>query len=151
MIPAVSYMLRCACMSVRHSLVFLVALVVFALVISWFIGIFPQQSVSIETPMRELPPQAQLTQTRTVKAIGNKTFTALVSFSGTNFEPKTARVKAGDTVRFFNNSDQPMALSLDGAPASLPPGEYFEFTFAAAGTFSVTEQGSGVAVSVFVQ
>ncbi|MBM3271896.1 hypothetical protein FJY94_01260 [Candidatus Kaiserbacteria bacterium] len=138
-------------MSVSRSLAVLAVLIVTAFVVSWFIGVFSQRPVSIETPMRELPPPAKLTQERTVKAIGNKSFAALVSFTGARFEPATVHVKAGDTVRYFNASKQQMILVFDGAPANIPPGEYLEHTFTHPGTANFTEAQSKVNGTVIVQ
>ena len=55
-----------------------------------------------------------------------------------NFEPKVARVRTGETVRFVNNSTA--ELNLCGTAFTsckdLKPGEYWEFNFATVGTWT---------------
>ena len=155
-------------MNLKRSLYALIILIVLLLVLSWVTGIIPGLLMTTQTPVREAPPQAQFSPERSIEAIGNKTFSALVSFSGTRFEPKTARVRAGEMVRFFNSSNQMMHISATdpaypGKNATcrgmspldtcndLPPGEYWEFTFTTAGTWNFTDTLSGTQGTVIAQ
>ncbi len=83
-------------------------------------------------------------------------FQFLVSFTDRGFEPASATIKKGETVRFTNNSSTDLWVAsvgtADGAPYPggseecgqsafdtckvLKPGEFWEFTFAQAGVWS---------------
>ena len=82
-------------------------------------------------------------------------FQYLVSYTDRGFEPATLGVKEGETVRFTNNSGGGLwvaSVALPGATvypgqsdcgasafgtcAALKPGDFWEFTFDAAGTWS---------------
>ena len=57
-----------------------------------------------------------------------KGFQYLVSYTDQGFAPPTLSVKKGETVRFTNNSNNTLQLSLIGANP-LTRGQYFEYTF----------------------
>ncbi len=83
-------------------------------------------------------------------------FQALVSYTDRGFEPASASIKKGDTIRFTNNSSQDLWISAAGTAAGkvypgtgndcgasafdsclvLKPHEFWEFTFTLAGTWS---------------
>lgn len=66
-----------------------------------------------------------------------KGFQYLVSYGSNGFLPQALSVIQGETVRFTNNSDSTLNLTLFGTDtASLKRAEYFEYTFSEAGTFS---------------
>ncbi|MEK7093446.1 MAG: hypothetical protein AAB927_03080 [Patescibacteria group bacterium] len=59
-----------------------------------------------------------------------KGFQYLVSYTSNGFNPSTLSVKKDETVRFTNNSDNPLRLALESAQvASLNRGEYYEAEF----------------------
>jgi plastocyanin len=131
-------------MSIRQILVWLLALIAVLAILSIAFGVFTtSRSRPVATPLRTPPPVPAFTKERTVKAIGTKSFSLLLSYTDQGFEPKSATVQAGDMVRFVNKSTHPMTISLPGAPADLPPGEYWEFTLDTAGDTSLTEKTSG--------
>ena len=69
-----------------------------------------------------------------------KGFQYLVMYTGGSFIPRALNVMRGETVRFTNNSDSTLNLSLSGAAvASLGHGEYYEYTFATADTFTYSD------------
>ena len=78
-----------------------------------------------------------------------KGFHYLVSYTERGFTPATLSVNKGETVRFTNNSNNPLRLSLENAQVtSLNHGEYYEYTFANAGTFVYSEGTNKVTVTV---
>ncbi|KKW23657.1 MAG: hypothetical protein UY67_C0019G0002 [Candidatus Kaiserbacteria bacterium GW2011_GWA2_52_12] len=93
----------------------------------------------IVTPLRQItvtpPPR---TKANTTAALKQTMFSVLVSYVDNNFEPKVARVRTGETVRFVNNSTA--ELNLCGTAFTsckdLKPGEYWEFNFATVGTWT---------------
>ena len=70
-----------------------------------------------------------------------KGFQYLVSYTSTGFAPTTLSVKKGETIRFTNNSNSTLRLSLPGA-APLAHGAYFEYTFDKADTLTVADGGA---------
>jgi plastocyanin len=111
-------------------------------------GVAPASST--KTPQR--PPF-----TAEVKAAlaASKGFQILVSYTDRGFEPAFATIKAGDAVRFTNNSSHDLWIAAAGGAGSAYPGdgnncgqsafdscrvlkygEFWEFTFATAGTWS---------------
>ncbi len=78
-----------------------------------------------------------------------KGFQYLVSYTSQGFSPATLSVKKGETVRFTNNSDNLLRLSLESAQVtSLNHAEYYEYTFANAGTFVYSDSTNKVTVTV---
>lgn len=106
-------------------------------------------SVVTRTP----PPTPAFTQDRTVQSIGTKSFSALISYTDTGFEPKEVTIKKGDMIRFTNNSTAPMLLTSDVSTTqemkdALPPGEYAEFTFNKAGDKHFFETGHNAMTTI---
>ena len=63
--------------------------------------------------------------------------------------PETLSVKKDETVRFTNNSDDSLRLSLESAQVtSLNHAEYYEYTFANAGTLVYSDGTNKVVVTV---
>jgi plastocyanin len=105
----------------------------------------------------EAPPP----MTETMKAVlaTSKGFQHLVSYTNNGFEPSKLTIKAGETVRFTNNSSGNLrvtALAWDGkiypgngqcsrskldSCVSLQPQEFWEFTFDAAGAWGFANNG----------
>jgi plastocyanin len=117
------------------------------------------------TPERTPPPQPTFTKERTTAALATKSFALLVSYTDQGFEPSHATVHVGDMVRFTNNSTKPMWITHSNYPAAgkscgtsaldtckaLPPGEYWEFTFTSAGTWTFSDKTSGALGSLLVK
>ena len=95
-----------------------------------------------------------MTASDTVAALQGDSFQLLVSYTDQGFEPRTATVKAGDTVRFTNNStgqlwvaaggDQLYPAVQNGCGSSaldscqaFGPGYDWEFTFTQPGTWEI--------------
>jgi plastocyanin len=95
-----------------------------------------------------------LTASEMVSAQSPKGFQLLFSYVNSGFEPRSATLHAGDTVRFTNNSTEalwvasvgaggsklyPGTSNCDGSPfdscGALQPGQYWEFTFTQKGTW----------------
>lgn len=76
-------------------------------------------------------PRPAPTPAQTTKALANTTgFQALVSYTDRGFEPRIARIKAGETVRFTNNSSGNLQLYISGSTESaLAPQEFREVAF----------------------
>lgn len=79
-------------------------------------------------------------------------FALLVSYTNSGFEPSTGKIKKGEAVRFTNNSSENLWIAASGEKLypgvangcgssaldtckALKPGEFWEFTFDAAGTW----------------
>ncbi len=62
-------------------------------------------------------------------------FQYLVSYTANGFAPATLTVQRGEIVRFTNNSNATLQLTLSGEH-TLDHAEYFEYTFTKAGTFT---------------
>jgi plastocyanin len=125
-----------------------------------FFGAWPSaqpQSSSNPTSqngVRVPPSRPSPTAADTVTAQQADTFQLLVSYVNSGFEPKSAMVQAGDTVRFANNSTGKLWVAavapgsgkrypgtsacgtseLDSCGA-LEPGQFWEFTFTQQGTW----------------
>ncbi|MBI5004410.1 cupredoxin domain-containing protein [Candidatus Kaiserbacteria bacterium] len=156
-------------MSTYKSIIWLAILIIVLVFIAYFFGVFGSSTASpvvTSTPLRTPPPTPALVESRTVKAIGTKGFSLLVSYTDQGFEPKTASIHTGDVVRFVNNSTKPMWITNSNYPAKnkkcgtsaldtckeLSPGEYWEFTFSAPGVWTFADKFSDTAKgSVTVQ
>ena len=143
--------------SKRH-LLWLVLLVAALVVVSIFFSFFrlnPRISDINESDVRVPPPAPVLTPERTIEAIGEKQFSALVSYTDQGFEPAQMTIAQGDTIRFTNNSTRTMTLSLENAshpPAGgLPPGEYWEYTSNVTGTIQYTELNTQYKGTISIQ
>ena len=95
-----------------------------------------------------LPPPP--TREMTTKALANTTgYQALITYTDRGFEPKSATIKAGQTVRFTNNSSGALQLSVLGSTeVALAPQEFKEIAFDAKGDHNffnrLDEDRSGV-------
>ena len=141
-------------MSTRQSVIILLILIAALVILSSLFGIFRLTPIAQQTQTAErMPaPQAQLTKSRTIEAIGTKQFSRIISLTDTGFESVSAQIAVGDTVRFFNNSTHPMRITSTYPTVSkkcdarwfdsckeLPPGEYFDFTFTKAGQWNYSD------------
>ena len=65
-------------------------------------------------------------------------FNALASYIDGTFEPKNVAIKAGQTIRFVNNSTDDLNLcgTAFTSCTTLKPGQYWQFTFTKAGTWT---------------
>ena len=78
-----------------------------------------------------------------------KGFQYLVSYTESGFAPVALSVKKGETIRFTNNSGNPLRLSLENAQVtSLNHAEYYEYTFANAGTFAYSDSTNVITITV---
>ena len=140
-------------------------LVVFVAIL-WGVSVFLSTknatpvSQTTTTPLRTPPSQPSLTPKRTIQAIGSKSFSLLVSYTDQGFEPQAAIVRAGDMVRFTNNSTHGMWITTTGKTCgkgvldtckSLPSGEYYEYTFTTTGVSVFTEKSTGAQGSIKVE
>jgi len=67
------------------------------------------------------------------------------------FSPTNLRIRAGDTVRFRNDSNSPVRIVADPLPGhrlpefdsigNVQPASYFSYTFSSTGTFAYRSQG----------
>jgi plastocyanin len=159
---------RVACYYVRvHSLsnkqlgFFALVIIVIGLILV-FLGAWPTEQPQTSTNptstsgVRVPPPQPVPTASDTTAAQSPDTFQLLVSYVNSGFEPKSATIQAGETVRFTNNSTSPLWLvsvataqdplypGISSCGAStfdscgpLQPGQNWQFTFAQKGTWEV--------------
>ena len=105
--------------------------------------------------VRIAPPQPAASSSVTTNALKGHTFQLLISYVDLGFEPHSAKIHAGDTVRFVNNSTRDLWVAANGITGkiypgiqdgcgssaldscrSLAPGAYWEFTFTEKGTWS---------------
>jgi|GEM_PF-373344 plastocyanin len=105
--------------------------------------------------IRVPPPRPAPTSSDTIAAQNGDTFQLVVSYVNSGFEPKSATIQKGDTVRFTDNSTGQLWVSA-APPASgerypgtstcggtsaldscgaLQPGRYWEFTFTQTGAW----------------
>lgn len=111
----------------------------------------PSPAETLSPKAAEIPPLTPVMEAILAKSTG---FQALVSYTDGGFEPTTLDVKKGETVRFTNNATGDLwVAATDGAGALYPsvangcgssaldtckalePGDFWEFTFDAAGTW----------------
>ncbi len=138
---------------IRGLIAALVALIVLLIVISaiaQFGGGVPTAPAS-SAPQVKSPPPPPTTAESSQAA---QTFQSLVSYTDRGFEPTSATVQAGDTVRFTNNSSRQLWVAASGTDGSLvypgnsscggsafdscvilQPGEFWNFTFTQGGTW----------------
>jgi plastocyanin len=115
----------------------------------------PQMRHSSDAPTSQTAARTPpLTASEMVSAQSPKGFQLLISYVDSGFEPRSATLHAGDTVRFTNNSTEALWVASIGAGGSqvypgtsncggspfdscgaLQPGEYWEFTFRQKGTW----------------
>ena len=99
-------------------------------------------------------PQPPLTDAVEAQLAASPDFQDLVSYTDQGFEPATLSIQKGDTVRFTNNSHESLWIAAVGGIGAYPggenscgtsaldschvlqPGEFWEFTFDVAGTWS---------------
>jgi plastocyanin len=67
-------------------------------------------------------------------------FQLLISYTDTGFQPASATIKKGQTIRFTNNSSGQLQIVADGktplpAASSEVSGQFWEFTFTDSGTW----------------
>ncbi|OGN28339.1 MAG: hypothetical protein A3A33_00345 [Candidatus Yanofskybacteria bacterium RIFCSPLOWO2_01_FULL_49_25] len=72
--------------------------------------------------------------------------TYTVSYSNGVFSPTNLRIRSGDTVRFRDDGDQPIAVvselpadttgKIFGSGGDIAPGSFFSYTFNSVGTFN---------------
>jgi plastocyanin len=142
-------------LTTRQLVVFATALVVTALIITLFSGLGTrggptQPAASNAGP--PLPPAPSAYALQQLKA--HPTFQSLVSYTDSGFSPSVLSVKAGDTVRFTNNSSQQLWIAAIGTGTAaiypgtsdcggstfdscqpLQPGEFWQFAFTEPGTY----------------
>jgi len=142
-------------------LILLAILIALLAVISLLAGFATRTQETIipiaeESTSEYVPPAPPLTVSDMVAAQPAHGFQLLVSYTDRGFEPRTATIRSGDTVRFTNNSHEQLwvaaatnssgalypsiqngcgSSALDSCKA-LNPGEYWEFTFGATGSWS---------------
>lgn len=76
-------------------------------------------------------------------------FQYLVSYTGSAFMPVDLTVNQGETVRFTNNGDTAIQLSVDGAESPpLAHGEYWEHAFSESGVSTIQLGPSAVTITV---
>jgi plastocyanin len=114
-------------------------------------GNAPSAVTQAETSTRTPPPRPDPTQSDMIAA-QTQSFQLLVSYVDTGFEPQTATIHPGDTVRFANNSSGELWVAASGgklypsvqngcgssALDSCGPidlGRYWQFTFTQKGTW----------------
>ena len=121
---------------VHQKLLLLIALVLALIIFSTLAAVFfpeTQFPMSRGVEQRIPPPAPAYTPERSVEAQRNASFSSIVSYADQGFEPTAVTVNADDVIRFVNNATVPLALSLDGAPELLQPGEYWQQAFRTAG------------------
>jgi plastocyanin len=133
------------------AILVLVAVVAAVLNVTLF-GAAPRQ-ISAQESSSPVPPLTPAEQAQLAASHG---FQYLVSYTDGGFEPSTLTIKKGETVRFTNNSDEDLWVAATGASGTIYPagsgnecgqsafdscvvlhhGDFWEFTFTQAGTWS---------------
>ncbi len=108
------------------------------------------QSVTGTQKVSAPPP---FTEEIAAQLAASKGFAALVSYTDNGFEPKTATIQAGETIRFTNNSSGDMWVASSAQAGAIYPGQgvcgqsvfdvckaisrgmFYEFTFNERGTW----------------
>ncbi len=111
--------------------------------------------VQIGSPRNDIPPsfpQGVPAPTAADTVTAQKGFQYLISYTEGGFAPSTLTIEKGETVRFANNSGANLSVALGVAVQSpiLGHGQYWERTFAEAGTFryrdSISEKEGTITV-----
>jgi len=137
----------------------LIAIVVIALVL---IGGYFLVASRAAAPAPEDASESVVSETQEEEPIGDNEYAALVTYTDGGFSPASVSVKAGDTVRFVNNSAGALWVGADEHPTHTEydgtstrehcvdgaavggafdmcrrsvPGEFWEYTFTKAGSF----------------
>ena len=151
---------------IRRQLTVLALLVLVLIGIYWFV---PKENMltMMATQKKNVPPTAQAIRTGEApipafstttkeKLAAHKGFQALVSYTDNGFEPGLTTLKQGETVRFTNNSSEPLWVAADvfagaiyprtmqtcgssdlDSCAPIQPMDFWEFTFDAAGEWEL--------------
>lgn len=134
------------------GLVFVVAVV---LGVYFLVEQAPQVEVARETSPREEVPQPEYTPAIAAALAKSVGFQHLVAYTGDAFEPNNLTIKKGETVRFVNNSFDPLWVASTGNGGQVYPGHslncgqsdfdscvlvqagtFWEFTFDLPGTWT---------------
>lgn len=114
----------------------------------------PSQS-SVVSQKQAIPPLTPAVEAQLAKSHG---FQYLVSYTNNGFEPSNISIKKGETIRFTNNSSGDVWIAATATGGALYPnvangcgssafdschalksGEFWEFTFESAGTWSYAD------------
>jgi plastocyanin len=146
---------------IRRQLAFLTVLLIAMAIVLIIAGAFPLPSAIPPIVVQSAGPQQQQTSaipplTPEVQAqlAASHGFQMLVSYTNQGFQPTSATIKKGDTIRFTNNSSHDLWIAASGTSAnpvypgssdcgataldtckSLKPGDFWEFTFTKSGTW----------------
>lgn len=119
--------------------------------------VLPARTITLAEMIRAgTAPIPEFTEDIQARLAAGKGFAVVISYTDRGFEPETVRIAHGDTVRFTNNSSGELwVASHEGARAyprsydacgssdldsceTLPPQDFWEFTFEERGEWSVT-------------
>jgi plastocyanin len=76
-------------------------------------------------------------------------FNYLVQYTASGFHPSSLSVKKGETVRITDSAAGPLTLSYSGETlATLSHMQYFEHTFASAGTYTYSSGTHSITVTI---
>lgn len=95
----------------------------------------PTREVTAETIRTGEAPRPAFTEETKQKVAESRGFSALVSYTGTGFEPASVRVSAGQIVRFTNNAAGVLALRIGTAPAYIESQDFYEHEFDQVGDY----------------
>ena len=114
----------------------------------------PRGEVGMNTDFNAVPPPPPMTDHMQQVLDASHGFAQFVSYTDNGFEPADTTVRAGEAIRFTNNSSHSMWIMSSGGDGGvypsigetcgqtafdtcveLPPHEIWEFTFSAKGTW----------------
>ena len=115
------------------------------------------KNAGTDASVKQLPPPPLTAEMKAVLAKSHG-FQVLVSYTDRGFEPATATIKKGETIRFTNNSSDDLWVAATGTSGAVYPGkgnecgqsafdsclalkphEFWEFTFDATGTWGYAD------------
>lgn len=134
-------------------LLVVIAVIVGLLGLSFYLAQKPSDIPGSETEDNTPIPQPAYTEAVQAQLAASNGFQALVSYTNGGFEPAKLSIDKGDTIRFTNNTHKDLWVAAGGGPLypSLPdscgssaldschmlrPGEFWEFMFDVAGSWS---------------
>lgn len=83
-------------------------------------------------------PQASFVSAHSTQALRDEPFALAVIYTRQGFAPNSATVHVGDTVRFINDTNEQLSLTLPDAPV-LAPGEFWQHTVTQADTLNFSD------------
>jgi plastocyanin len=93
------------------------------------------------------PPSAPV-PTAADQVSAQQSFQYIVSYTVSGFHPTSLTMKTGETIRFSNNTSDPLSIGGAASSPAIPHGGYWQYTASQTGTDVFTAAGSSIEVTV---